>query len=179
MHCLTDEDPRFLHNGVFNFQATVEVEIVGQPCTIPDFVVEEADYRLEQNSPAIDAGTLEGAPKTDIEGTTRPCGDGVDIGAYEFECNGFIRGDTNSDADLDIADAVFTLSYLFVDGSAPTCLDSADANDDRSVDIADAIAVLGYLFAAFGDLPAPFGECGADPTGDTLDCKSYAPCEAP
>lgn len=36
------------------------------------------------NSPAIDSGTSQGAPSTDIAGTARPQGDGVDIGAYEY-----------------------------------------------------------------------------------------------
>jgi hypothetical protein len=41
------------------------------------------DYHLRGNSPAIDAGTSEGAPATDFEGDLRPIG-GVDMGADEF-----------------------------------------------------------------------------------------------
>ena len=41
------------------------------------------DYHLRGNSPAIDAGTSEGAPATDFEGDPRPSG-GVDMGADEF-----------------------------------------------------------------------------------------------
>ena len=89
----------------------------------------------------------------------------------------FNRGDANTDSATDIADAIFTLSYLFASGSAPSCLDTADANDDGAVDIADAIAVLSYLFAGTGDLPAPFGECGVDPTVDELGCLVYEHCQ--
>ncbi len=89
----------------------------------------------------------------------------------------FRRGDANADSVLDIADAIFTLSYLFADGPAPPCLDAADANDDGAVDIADAIAVLSHLFAGAGPLPEPFGDCGVDPTIDELGCSSYEPCE--
>ena len=89
----------------------------------------------------------------------------------------FRRGHTNTDNTLDMADAVFTLSYLFADGSAPTCLDAADTNDDGVVDIADAIAVLSHLLAGSGDLPGPFGECGVDPTEDELGCAAYPGCE--
>lgn len=41
------------------------------------------DYHLSQNSPAIDAGTSSNAPGQDLAGTTRPQGNGFDIGAYE------------------------------------------------------------------------------------------------
>jgi Right handed beta helix region len=41
------------------------------------------DYRLQAASPGVDAGTPDGAPATDIEGTPRPRGPGIDIGPYE------------------------------------------------------------------------------------------------
>ena len=88
----------------------------------------------------------------------------------------FRRGDANADGKLDISDAIFVLAFLFGNGKAPGCADAADANDDGRLDIADTIAVLGYLFTAAVPLPAPFGACGADPTGDALDCAVYAPC---
>jgi hypothetical protein len=51
----------------------------------PGFVdAANADYHLQGNSPCIDTGTTTGAPDTDIEGTTRPQGPGVDMGAYEM-----------------------------------------------------------------------------------------------
>ncbi len=136
------------------------------------------DFRLQADSPAIDAGTCIGAPDHDRDGNPRPVGATCDIGAYEYRPEvTFSRGDANADSAIDIADAVFTLSYLFASGAPPSCLDAADANDDGAVDIADAIAVLSYLFAGAGDLPEPFGECGIDPTVDELGCSSFPPCE--
>ena len=44
----------------------------------------DVDFHLQPGSPCIDAGTSEGAPTTDIEGNTRPCGLAVDMGAYEY-----------------------------------------------------------------------------------------------
>ncbi len=42
------------------------------------------DYHLTKNSPCIDAATGSDAPKVDFEGTSRPQGNGFDMGAYEF-----------------------------------------------------------------------------------------------
>ncbi len=89
----------------------------------------------------------------------------------------FKRGDVNTDNTLNLADAIYILSYCFAEGSAPTCLDAADTNDDGSINLADTISVLSHLFASSGDLPEPFGECGVDPTIDQLSCTSYQPCQ--
>jgi hypothetical protein len=89
----------------------------------------------------------------------------------------FVRGDVNADGGLDIGDAIFTLTYFFLDGAAPPCLKSADADDGGAVDLADAIYLLSYLFA--GGLPPapPFEGCGTDSTADSLPCAKYEPCE--
>ncbi len=41
------------------------------------------DYRLKKKSPAIDAGTADGAPAYDVNHVSRPAGAGFDIGAFE------------------------------------------------------------------------------------------------
>ena len=78
----------------------------------------------------------------------------------------FIRGDSNRDEKVDIADAVRILSYLFKGGERPPCLDSSDANDDGQINIADPIAILFHLFGGGPALPAPFPQPGWDPTDD-------------
>ncbi len=137
------------------------------------------DYRLGEGSPCIDAGTSAGAPATDLQGHPRPCGDAVDIGAYEFcvEPPSFKRGDANTDGRLDVADAIWILSELFRGGRQTSCREAADADDDGTYGISDAVAVLKYFFADAGPLPDPFGVCGADSTVDELGCLSYPACE--
>ena len=88
----------------------------------------------------------------------------------------FVRGDVNDDGNVNIADAISILSYLFAGAEPPSCVKSADTNDDSQVNIADAIFVLGYLFGGGPDPAAPFGECGTDPTEDALTCDSFPPC---
>ncbi len=88
---------------------------------------------------------------------------------------GFIRGDSNADFTLNIADPISTLSFLFAHAAAPMCQDAADANDDGKVDIADPIRTLYHLFASGGPLPQPFPGCGRDPTADVLPCTPK-PC---
>lgn len=89
----------------------------------------------------------------------------------------FRRGDVNADAKIDIADAIFTLSYLFARTAAPGCLDAADLNDDGAVDIADPITLLSCIFPGPGTPPLPLAECGLDPSADSLSCDSFPPCD--
>ncbi|HLU50386.1 MAG TPA: hypothetical protein VK116_19955, partial [Planctomycetota bacterium] len=89
----------------------------------------------------------------------------------------FRRGDVNGDGGFDISDPIAELAYLFAGGTTPGCLDAADANDDASVDISDAVYGLGYLFLGGPKPPAPFDECGEDPTDDAYECESYEACE--
>ncbi len=44
----------------------------------------KSDFRLQETSDAIDAGTSLDAPSMDINGNKRPQGSAIDIGAYEF-----------------------------------------------------------------------------------------------
>ncbi len=59
----------------------------------PEFADKDnADYSLNPSSLLIDAGTSESAPTDDIEGTSRPQGRGIDIGAYEsIDWSGMFR----------------------------------------------------------------------------------------
>ncbi|MBI4606238.1 MAG: hypothetical protein HY721_30085 [Planctomycetes bacterium] len=89
----------------------------------------------------------------------------------------FKRGDSNADAKVDISDAVNTLGFLFLGGTAPPCNDAADTNDDGKVDISDAVNLLNFLFTGGGPPPAPHPDCGEDSTADGLDCATYEHCK--
>ena len=58
-----------------------EGNIVAQPWLLAP---EANDFRLDRDSPCIDAGRVLGSPPADIVGVPRPVGNGVDMGAFEF-----------------------------------------------------------------------------------------------
>lgn len=101
-----------------------------------------------------------------------PCIDDAPPGPF------FRRGDTNASGGLDLADAIFSLAYLFSDGPTPPCLDAADSNDDGTIDLSDPIMLLTHLFGDVAALPAPFADCGLEAMdGDSLDCEAFPPCQ--
>ena len=163
-----NDDPRFFLSGYLDDNGTPENS---------DDDLWVSDYYLRSDSPCIDAGTGEEAPDTDIDENPRPYGAEIDIGAYEYWGNRFMRGDVNADEMINIADPIFILSFIFSGGDAPSCHDAADANDDGIENIADAITALSYIFSGGKPPPKPFGRCGCDVTEDMLDCVSFGPCD--
>jgi hypothetical protein len=89
------------------------------------------------------------------------------------------NGDVNADWVLDVSDAVYLLSYLFLGGPDPAPLlcdarvapTTGDADGDGSVDMTDAVRLLRYLHAG-GPEPAPLcamGQGGNQGQGDGTD----------
>src|SRR5262245_6389520 len=78
----------------------------------------------------------------------------------------WIRGDTDGSGAIDITDAVSILDKLYLKGE---CVSPAgDANDHGYVTIADSLYLLYYQFrGVLPAPPAPFPECGTDPTSGT------------
>ncbi len=85
----------------------------------------------------------------------------------------FIRGDSNSDDAVNIADAIYILANLFSSGPDFECVDAADCNDSGEIDIADPTYLLLALFADGALPPPPYPGAGSDPTPDGLgDCDA-------
>lgn len=63
-------------------------QVSGMPSVDPQFTnyirTGGGNYHLKSTSPAIDKGLATNAPSNDIDGTPRPRGAAVDIGAYEY-----------------------------------------------------------------------------------------------
>lgn len=93
---------------------------------------------------------------------------------------GFKRGDMNADGSVNLQDPVLVLGFLFNQGAAPICPDSADANDDGSINLQDPVLILNFLFN-FGlppEAPGP-NNCGPDVNVDTLDPCNYPTTSPP
>ena len=96
----------------------------------------------------------------------------VDPGPVTIIELSFRRGDADGDGATTIGDAISLLGVLFGPADPLPCDDASDANDDGTINIADAIRILQYLFAGALPPPAPFPDCGPDPTPDALDCET-------
>ena len=57
----------------------------------------------------------------------------------------FMRGDTNGDWRISIADAVAVVDYILSDGTTPLIVPAADMDGNGRISIADAVAIVDYI----------------------------------
>jgi len=91
---------------------------------------------------------------------------------YVVEAPTFVRSDVNADGNTNVTDVTYLVNHLFPPSFA--CQDAADCNDDGALNVSDAVYLLNHLFPP--SFPAPFPNCGIDPTDDALECDSFPPC---
>jgi agmatine/peptidylarginine deiminase len=58
----------------------------------------------------------------------------------------YVCGDANGDSEVNVADAVYVINYVFKGGPAPAPEISGDSNNDGDVNIADGVFVINYVF---------------------------------
>jgi hypothetical protein len=66
----------------------------------------------------------------------------------------YLHGDANCDGDVNVADAVYIINYVFKGGPGPIPYLAGDANGDADVNVADAVYLINYIFK---DGPPPPG----------------------
>jgi hypothetical protein len=89
----------------------------------------------------IDAGSLDYSIYMDDDG------DGIiDREIQPDIVNVMLRGDANGDGQVNLADAVYIVNYLFIGGPPPDPLEAGDANCDGEVNLADAVYIINWLF---------------------------------
>lgn len=79
----------------------------------------------------------------------------------------FIRGDADLNGTVNLSDAVYVLSALFLGAGPLPCLDAADVNDVGRIDIADPIYLLRFLFLGGPPPLPPFPDPGVDLSPET------------
>jgi len=58
----------------------------------------------------------------------------------------YIPGDANGDRDVNSADVVFLINYLFKEGPLPPVINAADASGDCAINSSDIVYLIDYLF---------------------------------
>jgi hypothetical protein len=77
----------------------------------------------------------------------------------------FVRGDWNCDGVVDILDTSWV-------SPANPCQDARDLNDDGLISTSDYLYQVNFLTKGGPPPPAPYPDCGPDPTPDGLVCDS-------
>lgn len=179
VNSIIDQDAQFVNPGHIDFNRYFWPSETGPISALPDYIVTDPDLHLKNTSPCINAGTSGQAPITDYDGTLRPQGSVIDIGAYEFIAPTdikFVRSDANSDGKSNLSDAIVALIFLFLESTPPSCIKTLDSNDDSALTVNDPIHLLRYLFLNDIIPPIPYPLCGIDGTSDQLSCDTYSPC---
>lgn len=65
-----------------------------------------------------------------------------------------ICGDADSNGNINVADAVYIINYVFKGGPAPNPLCAADSDHDGNVNISDAVNIINFVFKG-GPPPDP------------------------
>jgi hypothetical protein len=84
----------------------------------------------------------------------------------------FLRGDANGDARVNVADAIWIIYELFINGPASTCPIAKDANSDGAYDLGDPTYIINYRFLEGAEPGAPFPGCGQVVGQTPEDCAS-------
>ncbi len=103
-------------------------EGIGNIDADPSFLdVEAGNFRLQQASPCIDAGTDVDAPETDCLGGFRPYGAGVDMGAYE-SLPQLHNGDSDGDGRFGLTELLRVIQLYNSNGYH--CAQGGDSSED-------------------------------------------------
>ena len=75
------------------------------------------------------------------------CGWNIDdVNVISKECVGWICGDVDDNLDINVADLVFLVDYLFKGGAAPTAYESGNVDGIGEINVADLTYFVDYIF---------------------------------
>ena len=70
--------------------------------------------------------------------------------------NGYVCGDANQDYNVNVADAIYIINFVFSGGDAPIPYEAGNVNCDSYVNVSDAVYIINYVFTG-GTAPC---DCG-------------------
>ena len=89
----------------------------------------------------------------------------------------FRRGDVDGNALVQLTDAIYLLTWLYLSGPEPPCPDASDSDDNGILELTDAIYSLTWLFLSGTPMPSPGPTaCGPDTQEDSLGPCSSSGC---
>ena len=113
-----------------------------------------------------------GAIQVDYTGYKR----GVHLPEGNAEAATFVRGDVDADGNVNIADAITLLDYLFRGSDAISCPDTGDADDSGRLNLSDVLRIVNHVLFRGTPVAEPFPDCGPDESADTFARCSGSPC---
>ena len=115
------------------------------------------DFRLQEGSLCIDAGTGIDAPTNDLAGVARPQGAGIDMGAYETEAESAVAPAVEVVQASDVAATSATLAGdLTSDGGAPTTVYAF-----WGADLVDVLPITVDTYVDYGKPTNNYGASGS------------------
>jgi Dockerin type I domain len=88
----------------------------------------------------------------------------------------YIRGDVNSDGQVDVSDAVRLAHALFLGDQTVDCEEAGDVNGDRSLDVSDVVGIFNFLFKGDRAPVPPYPACGTDWGAFGMTCSAHGIC---
>lgn len=75
----------------------------------------------------------------------------IQVTDYTILTAPYLCGDANSDGEVNVSDAAYIISHVFVNGPAPDPYENGDANCDGDVNVSDAAFIISFIFANGND----------------------------
>ena len=79
--------------------------------------------------------------------------DSGQVGSFNVTFQDVQRGNVNCDGQVNVADVIYIISYLFKGGPSPNPFEAGDVNCDGKVTVSDVVYLINYLFK--GGPPPP------------------------
>ena len=123
----------------------------------------------------------QGSPDCDLNGIPDSCdiaNGALDTNSNQIPdtCEGtfFIRGDSNSDGQVDVTDGIVII-YTVFGMMAPPCGMAMDVNADNLLNLADPMFLFQAIFSGETQISAPYPNCGPD-LNSLLPCSVTTNC---